>query len=497
MPSLNLADCKARSPRQEESPRWEGQNRGPAQTEAVSSSPKASGPPKSPRRAEHAAAGYAPVGRTSSWPSPPLPGRHTNARARLRMRLSDQNQYKDWWRERDPDGEDGSEEEYDAGQQGQEVTPFQLPCTPFVVVQPAPGEIPQRVLAAGYEHSECGGGSYTARDSVFLNVYDLRNPLLRASGAFHAGVEVYGKEWCYGYTPPEIVSKHGVLSGISYVPPRQHPDHTYRVTVPLGATALSRTHVILLIRRLMKEWPGYDYSVFRRNCLTFCEEFCRELGVDEMPSWVDSSAKAAGAVDRQVRSGIRSLREAVLQVVTLRPLTAMSDGCSGREGHTDSPKMRNHPPEWARRSSCEEDELAVASTALPSAAASGGSSSSSGASDSSSLQSAESSRQQKAAPDSAAVEEGVLDWLWTPRRGSQLDSDWFTPRVFNQGASSPRGFTPRAARQESPSSSSQQRVTSLFKAWGNGCLGRTRRRDSDVERPWVRRPEDAGSKAQL
>merc|ERR1712232_1331590 len=54
---------------------------------------------------------------------------------------------------------------------------------------------------------------------------------VKLGGVFHAGVEVHGLEWSYGFSACES------RSGISCVEPRMHPQHHYRQTV-----SLKRTH---------------------------------------------------------------------------------------------------------------------------------------------------------------------------------------------------------------------------------------------------------------
>merc|ERR1719356_746111 len=76
--------------------------------------------------------------------------------------------------------------------------------------------------------------------SVLVHVYDVGDEELvkkvnRIStvsdkvligGVFHAGVEVYGREWGYGFTEDG--------SGVYYCDPRCNTQHTYKATVNLG-----------------------------------------------------------------------------------------------------------------------------------------------------------------------------------------------------------------------------------------------------------------------
>ncbi|KAH7650038.1 hypothetical protein FG379_003118 [Cryptosporidium bovis] len=122
---------------------------------------------------------------------------------------------------------------------------------------------------------------------VILNVYDLDslsrkiNKFTRAFdiGAFHAGVEVYGIEYCFGST-------NDGTTGITSNLPRRHPIHIYRESIKMGRTNFTRGEVKRIISNMKPMWPGSEYNIFRRNCLTFAEELCTTLNVGEIPSFV-------------------------------------------------------------------------------------------------------------------------------------------------------------------------------------------------------------------
>ena len=80
---------------------------------------------------------------------------------------------------------------------------------------------------------------------VFVHVYDLRDyfaslntatTMTLSLGAFHAGVEVDGKEYSYGCGPSG-------MTGVRYCEPRGMPCHHYRTTVDMGTTKLGRAEV--------------------------------------------------------------------------------------------------------------------------------------------------------------------------------------------------------------------------------------------------------------
>lgn len=146
-------------------------------------------------------------------------------------------------------------------------------------------------------------------NSVFLNVYDVSesqlikkinriftaDDRLLAGGVFHAGVEVYGKEWCYGATVPG-------RSGVGAVRPRMHPQHRYRATVCMGSTDKSPEEISFILARMAGEWPGSEYHLIHHNCLTFCNALLEKLGLRKIPGWVDRAARAASQVDNAVQA---------------------------------------------------------------------------------------------------------------------------------------------------------------------------------------------------
>ncbi|CAE7351504.1 unnamed protein product [Symbiodinium sp. CCMP2592] len=132
--------------------------------------------------------------------------------------------------------------------------------------------------------------------SVSVHIYDVTgngavqqlNQVFRAAGtgAFHAGVEVYGREYSFGYCDGG--------SGIFDCEPKECSSHSYREAVDMGFTALSSDEVRSVLGRLALDWPGTGYDLLRRNCCSFCNVLCIELGVGPMPAWVSNLA-AAGA----------------------------------------------------------------------------------------------------------------------------------------------------------------------------------------------------------
>mmetsp|Transcript_63781 Transcript_63781/g.152089 ORF Transcript_63781/g.152089 Transcript_63781/m.152089 type:complete len:499 (-) Transcript_63781:16-1512(-) len=142
--------------------------------------------------------------------------------------------------------------------------------------------------------------------AVFLHVYDVstgevvrwlndvlahtRSPL-KFGGAFHAGVEVNGLEWCFGYCPGASAP------GVECVRPKSHPNHRYRQTIYLGRTPLTADRIASVLGDLVEEYPGSGYSLLRRNCCHFADEFCHRLQVGGIPGWVHRLARFGASAD--------------------------------------------------------------------------------------------------------------------------------------------------------------------------------------------------------
>lgn len=134
------------------------------------------------------------------------------------------------------------------------------------------------------------------RALVTLHVYDLgktasiqmTNGVLRAlgsGGVFHCGVEVHGREWSYEDT------------GVFCVEPRQCEEHTYHEALPMGETWMSALDVVTLIDRLEADaWVGPLYDTLAHNCCHFCSDFCRRLGVGDIPPRLQELARKGVAV---------------------------------------------------------------------------------------------------------------------------------------------------------------------------------------------------------
>jgi len=124
-----------------------------------------------------------------------------------------------------------------------------------------------------------------------INRWSTVNDKVMVGGIFHPGVEIYGREWGYGFTEDDS-------SGVCFTEPRCHPQHRYKATVNLGPTEMSEADVDALISRLAGEWPGSDYELIHHNCCDFANALCLELGVGRMPGWIDRFGRTASKFDK-------------------------------------------------------------------------------------------------------------------------------------------------------------------------------------------------------
>ncbi|CAE7254475.1 unnamed protein product [Symbiodinium sp. CCMP2592] len=132
--------------------------------------------------------------------------------------------------------------------------------------------------------------------TVWINIYDLNQDWLTANdvganvlhvgGAFHAAVEVFGREWSYGSD-----------EGISRSEPRKHDVHVYRNSVGLGATLKTEAQVEQLVEEMRHRWHAGDYDILYHNCCSFADEFGMELTGRGLPGWVNRLPRLLSNVD--------------------------------------------------------------------------------------------------------------------------------------------------------------------------------------------------------
>lgn len=79
-----------------------------------------------------------------------------------------------------------------------------------------------------------------------------------AGGIFHGGIEVFGEEWSYGYTTRE--------SGMYMCQPKDNPMYTYRESISLGKTNLSKYEVISTSWLAFLD-TAWSFSSFKHICV--------------------------------------------------------------------------------------------------------------------------------------------------------------------------------------------------------------------------------------
>lgn len=178
--------------------------------------------------------------------------------------------------------------------------------------------------------------------AVTINVYDIflsdggqvANSILRAmgTGAFHCGVEVYGREWSFRAT-----CQFHTDTGLFSCPPKKCQGHVWRESVPMGMTFLYKMEVVSLLRNLAKQYTIESYDLLRNNCCHFSDRFCQSLNVGPIPYWTTNLA-GAGAVMSEAAScagmacGSRrsNMRVSSRNSLPRAPPPAPPPGCSPR-----------------------------------------------------------------------------------------------------------------------------------------------------------------------
>ncbi|CAK9095456.1 DeSI-like protein At4g17486 [Durusdinium trenchii] len=115
----------------------------------------------------------------------------------------------------------------------------------------------------------------------YLNNYGLKNASL---GLFHAGVEVLGQEYFFGWGDTNF-------SGIRCNRPRQHGVHSYRESIFMGKSPFDEDGVDDVLDEVFQSWPECSYNPIHNNCTIFAEQFLVSLQSPEpFPEWVHGAA---------------------------------------------------------------------------------------------------------------------------------------------------------------------------------------------------------------
>ena len=105
-------------------------------------------------------------------------------------------------------------------------------------------------------------------------------------GAFHAGVELDGTEWSFGY-----VSTDG--TGVFSCEPRCAGGAVYRESMVMGTTSKTGWQIDNLLAQMKQEYPGRDYHMHLHNCVTFSDDLCFRLTHKHVPAWLNRLPRIA------------------------------------------------------------------------------------------------------------------------------------------------------------------------------------------------------------
>ena len=133
--------------------------------------------------------------------------------------------------------------------------------------------------------------------NVGENLISLNDSTLSLNfGVFHAGVEIDGVEYSFGWCEDG--------TGVYSCTPKDSPGYHFRTTVEMGDCVLTRAQINQLLSRMVKEWTGPSYSTLGRNCCTFSNELCVGLRVGEIPPWINNLASTFAPSRKRPRLGL-------------------------------------------------------------------------------------------------------------------------------------------------------------------------------------------------
>lgn len=203
---------------------------------------------------------------------------------------------------------------------------------------------------------------------VTLHVYDLTQ-WTRASNLpiFHLGVQVYRNEYFF------------CSLGIQTCLPGRNKGHIFKESVPLGRTTFCLRKVRAILTRLRVDWRMDSYRILGRNCQTFANTFCAELGLrDCVPAEYNRFSElenlgshVASLVDGAAAMLPRMPERPDLLLACSMPKISDLDLCS--QGQRAAPKPHAHvfshaSPREYRLEECAKSMNHCAAASLPHAA---------------------------------------------------------------------------------------------------------------------------------
>ncbi|KAJ8657554.1 hypothetical protein O0I10_006856 [Lichtheimia ornata] len=128
---------------------------------------------------------------------------------------------------------------------------------------------------------------------VFVNVYDMLEPSLLTNvgyalgvGIFHSGVEVAGREYCFGGHEYEN------LTGVFAVEPKIGPPGVlFKQSIPMGYIDMSDQEIEQVLYAVSEDFGGTTYNLLTRNCNHFTEDLCSRLTGKSIPGWINRAAR--------------------------------------------------------------------------------------------------------------------------------------------------------------------------------------------------------------
>lgn len=123
---------------------------------------------------------------------------------------------------------------------------------------------------------------------VYLNVYDLASingyAYWFGLGVYHSGVQVYDVEYAFG---AHEYSTTGIFEG----EPKHFVGFTFRKSIFIGWTEMTRGDVRKMMQKLAEKYRGDAYNLISQNCNHFCNEACVKLTGNQIPSWINRLAR--------------------------------------------------------------------------------------------------------------------------------------------------------------------------------------------------------------
>jgi len=164
----------------------------------------------------------------------------------------------------------------------------------------------------------------------------LVNKYLQAmgTGAFHGGVEVYSREFSYGFMPKR--------TGVFDCPPMKCSGHTFWKSHPMGETDLSKAEIKDILGQLRRGWRGAEYDLLRHNCCSFCDQLCVRLGVGHVPGWVTNLAAAGATLCDGVLAAATATQAAAIVAAAMADTVDQRYRVGGSAANAEDNLVPNH-----------------------------------------------------------------------------------------------------------------------------------------------------------